>query len=284
VDAGAAVDAAGEVVLVVARERGEHANLFHATTDWLNAFIALAVAGVVDPTTGGRERMGAVQVLLLDEQRGPFEGAFFKRVLSPAHPLLTGGALAAAHGDGRPLRLRRALFVPPGYTNMLLSHVASEGDCHARTALLQGYRAFVLGGLGLLGGASAPPPAGAPLRVTLVSRRPYTAAGVEHPFMGRQVENEGALAAGVAAALAAALGGGGAAEVAVADLAPLSAEAQVELLTLMHSAEDLGHEFAYLQSLMLKQKKGGKTAAKVCLSSHDALLSIHIHSQVFLSK
>jgi len=38
------------------------------------------------------------------------------------------------------------------------------------------------------------------------------------------------------------------------------AEAQVELLTLMHSAEDLGHEFAYLQSLMLKQKKGGKKA------------------------
>jgi hypothetical protein len=224
----AATDAPGEVVLVVARERGEHANLFHATTDWLNAFIALAVAGVVDPATGDRSNMGTVQVLLLDEQVGPFEGLFYKQVLSPSHPVLTGGGLRAAGGGGGgsvPLRLRRAIFVPPGYTNMLLSHVASEGDCHARTALLRGFRAFVLGGAGLLRAADARPPAGAPLRVTLVSRRPYTAAGVEHPFMGRQLDNEAELAEALRAAL-----GGTPAEVAVLDLAPLSAEAQVELM------------------------------------------------------
>ena len=34
------------------------------------------------------------------------------------------------------------------------------------------------------------------------------------------------------------------------------AESQVELLTLMHSPEELGFEFAYLQSLMLRDKKG----------------------------
>jgi hypothetical protein len=228
---GGVEDAPGEVVLVVARERGEHANLFHATTDWLNAFIALSVAGVVDPVTGGRENMGGVQVLLLDEQRGPFEELFYKRVLSPAHPVLTGGGLRGAGAAAPALRLRRALFVPPGYTNMLLSHVASEGDCHARTALLQGFRAFVLGGVGLLAAAGAPPPAGAPLRVTLVTRRPYAAAGVEHPFMGRQLDNEAELAGALAAALAAALGPAGApAELAVADLATLSAEAQVALM------------------------------------------------------
>ena len=40
------------------------------------------------------------------------------------------------------------------------------------------------------------------------------------------------------------------------------AEAQIELLTLMHSIEDLGHDFAYLQSLILKQKKDGKKRIK----------------------
>jgi hypothetical protein len=39
------------VVLLVTRERGEHANLFHACTDWLNAFIALHVAGVINGDT-----------------------------------------------------------------------------------------------------------------------------------------------------------------------------------------------------------------------------------------
>ncbi len=226
----AAEDAPGEFVLVVARERGEHANLFHATTDWLNAFIALALAGVVDPVTGARGGMHRVQVLLLDEQQGPFEELFYKRVLSPSHPLLTGGGLRARGAGAPPLRLRRALFVPPGYTNMLLSHVASEGDCHSRTALLQGFRAFVLGGAGLLG-AAAPPPAGVPLRVTLVSRRPYTAAGVEHPFMGRQVDNEGELKGALEAALRAALApAGGAAVVTLADLALVPAEEQVGLM------------------------------------------------------
>eukprot|EP00600_Ochromonadales_sp_CCMP1393_P000361 CAMPEP_0174983574 /NCGR_PEP_ID=MMETSP0004_2-20121128/17217_1 /TAXON_ID=420556 /ORGANISM="Ochromonas sp., Strain CCMP1393" /LENGTH=551 /DNA_ID=CAMNT_0016235837 /DNA_START=1 /DNA_END=1653 /DNA_ORIENTATION=- len=36
------------------------------------------------------------------------------------------------------------------------------------------------------------------------------------------------------------------------------AESQIELLTLMHSPEDLGYEFAYLQSLLLRGKKEAK--------------------------
>lgn len=36
------------IVLAVTRERGEHANLFHATTDFINAFIALHGMGVMD--------------------------------------------------------------------------------------------------------------------------------------------------------------------------------------------------------------------------------------------
>jgi hypothetical protein len=44
----AAAPAAAPVMLLVTRERGEHANLFHASTDWVNAFIALHAAGVID--------------------------------------------------------------------------------------------------------------------------------------------------------------------------------------------------------------------------------------------
>jgi hypothetical protein len=51
--AAAAVDLA-PVVLVDARERTEHANLFHATTDFLNMFATLHVAGVIDGTVATR--------------------------------------------------------------------------------------------------------------------------------------------------------------------------------------------------------------------------------------
>ena len=224
-----AVDAGGLYTLLVAREREEHANAFHATTDFLNAFQALVLAGVVDGATGVGD-MGGVQVLLLDEQSGPFEELWYKRVFSPAHPLLRASALQAA---GVPaLRLRRALFVPPGYTNMLLSHVQSEGDCHAPTQLLQGFRGFVLRALGLLAGAEArrqPASAAAPVRITLVSRRPYSAAGIAHGFVGRQIDNEAELLAGLQAALAAA---GLPSELQRTDLALLGAEEQVAQLAL----------------------------------------------------
>ena len=52
------------------------------------------------------------------------------------------------------------------------------------------------------------------------------------------------------------------------------AEAQVELLTLMHAAEDLGHEFAYLQSLMLKQGKQ-KTKGGTKASHLQSLINCH---------
>ena len=239
---GGIEEAGGEFVLLVAREREEHANAFHATTDWLNAYIALALAGVVDARTGRDSASGGgmarVQVLLLDEQSGPFEDAWYGRVLSRgAHPVLRVSALQAR--GVRALRMRRALFVPPGYTNMLLSHVASEGDCHAGTALLQGYRAFVLAGLGLAplppqpsargseGGAGG----GAPLRVLLISRRPYSAAGIEHGFVGRQIDNEDSLLTGLRQALdGAGLARG--AEVERLDLALLDAREQAAAVAL----------------------------------------------------
>jgi hypothetical protein len=53
--------AAAPVTLWVARERGEHANLFHATTDMLNAFMALHVASVLDAERDGGTQDEAVR-------------------------------------------------------------------------------------------------------------------------------------------------------------------------------------------------------------------------------
>jgi protein O-GlcNAc transferase len=239
--AGASADAvaplsAARYTLFVTRELSEHANMFHASTDWLNAFFMLHTAGVVDGLSGSREGMEGVQVVLLDEQKGPFEASFWQRVFSPAFPVLRVSDLRR-RGIGRSL-IRRALFVPPGYTNFMLSQVGGEADCHGRTHLLQSYRAFVLRGLGL-GGlvdaraalpplATAAPAAGGqgkrPLRVTFVSRRPYSAAGVEHPFMGRQLENEEELLAGLQAPEA------GDVEVQRVDLALLSVQEQLDVI------------------------------------------------------
>jgi hypothetical protein len=130
-------------------------------------------------------------LLLLDEQSGPFEHSYWKAVFSPGHPILRASDIQRS-GSPR-VRLRRPLFVPPGYSNILLSHVTTEGDCHAGTQLFQSFRRFFLAGLGL--GALTARATSFPdrIRVTFVSRRPYSAHGVDHPFMGRQIDNEGDL-------------------------------------------------------------------------------------------
>jgi hypothetical protein len=195
------------VVLLIAREREEHANPFHATTDFLNAFFALHVAGVIDGLSGSRAGMERVQVLLLDEQEGPFDAPVLGRVFSPSHPVLRVSALQreAAAGASARLRLPHAVFVPPGYTNMLLAHVVTEGDCHAGTQLFQSFRTFVLSAFPQLaeeahgrGRSGRPAREDAPVAVTFVSRRPYNLF-VQHSFIGRQVDNEEALLAAMRA-------------------------------------------------------------------------------------
>jgi hypothetical protein len=202
------------VVLVVTRERTEHANLFHATTDFLNMFATLHVAGVIDGAAAGREGLDDVQVLLLDEQRGPFEEAFIRPVFSPKHPILYVSTLKA-QGKAR-VRLRRALFAPPGYSSFMLAKAEAVeefrvGDSHGYctsyggSRLLLAYRGFVLGGLGVadaaagsrsvegdggVGWPAALEPAEAPLRVTFLSRRPYACGSVNHSTIKRQVRAE----------------------------------------------------------------------------------------------
>ena len=56
------VSAPSQVTLLVTRERGEHANLFHTMTDFLNAFIALHTTGVIDGEADGDAYDEAIDV------------------------------------------------------------------------------------------------------------------------------------------------------------------------------------------------------------------------------
>jgi protein O-GlcNAc transferase len=211
------------VTLIATRERGEHSNMFHATTDFLNMFLALQAAGVLGGAAGSRRGMEGVQLLLLDEQRGPFEQHLLQHTFSPAGPILRVSALRA--GGARRVRLRRAVFAPPGYTSILLARPemvarfaggGSHGYCALAggSRLLHAFRRFVLGGMGILpekeeegeagdadlAAAAAAAAEGGRLRVTLLSRRPYTCASVEHSYMSRQMANEEELLARLRAA------------------------------------------------------------------------------------
>lgn len=180
------------VTLFITRERLEHANLFHATTDFINAFEALHMARVINVhREGDRTGVDQVQVMLLDEQdEGPFD-AVLQKVFSPRFPVVRpstirgGGTQQLRRGDDSKRRVfPRAVFAPPGYTNFLFSHLDTRGDCRTRLQLLESFRLFVLNGLGIP--APSRPPS---LRVVFISRKPYTKF-VEHKFVGRQVTNE----------------------------------------------------------------------------------------------
>jgi Glycosyltransferase 61 len=189
---------ASKVVLFVARERAEHANPFHATTDFINAFYSLHMTGVIDGISGSRVGMDNVQVVLLDEQEGPFDEVMWHRIFSPKFPVLRASELKARAAS---VLVPHAVFVPPGYTNMMLAHVSSESECHEKLQLYESYRSFVLAGLGLP--ASVISRGGIekiddPVQITFISRRPYDKF-VEHKYMGRQIKNEQELFDAIAA-------------------------------------------------------------------------------------
>jgi hypothetical protein len=180
----------GKVVLLFARERAEHANPFHATTDFMNAFFSLHLAGVLNGIKGSRDGIEKVQVLLLDEQIGPYDNDFISTVFSPKFEVQRVSSLKKS-GDTRIL-LPHAIFSPPGYSNFFLAHVDSDGDCHAGTQLLQSFRQFVLSAFPSTLPLLLPKfvdPATDPVTVTLISRRPYDRF-VQHSFIGRQIDNE----------------------------------------------------------------------------------------------
>lgn len=179
-----AKDIFAPVVLLMAREKSEYANLFHSMTDVLNAYTALVLLGLVDGRTGARVGAEQVQVLLLDEAKGPFDSFYFERILSPHFPVQRISSLKKDHPN-QALLLRRAVFVPPGYSNYLLASVLDEGRCHSHVQHLYAFRNFM--------NSHLPPlslPSTREIRVVFVSRRKYNLNGALRQYLQRQIVNE----------------------------------------------------------------------------------------------
>ncbi len=146
--------------------------------------------------------------------QGPFD-SLWKKLFSPALPMQRVSSLQAA-GVTR-LRFPVALFAHPGYTNLLLSSLKSDGGvlcpshcygvywfvgiiccvlalsrvclfcnpapCTAPLQMLEAFKEVVLHIVGVV------PKASSTLRVTFVSRKPYSRF-IEHSFLARQVKHD----------------------------------------------------------------------------------------------
>ncbi|KAK9846728.1 hypothetical protein WJX84_010568 [Apatococcus fuscideae] len=173
--AGLQVDRKEETpALLVTREIEEHANVFHTMTDLLNVYITLRVLrwDVHAPR----------QIVLLDSHpHGPLDALWPAVAAGGGARYLNGSAEALSPG-GQPLvrrveglgpgafELRRAAFVPPGYTSLLFAHLYENASCPFPTPLFKGFRSFVLEPLGLM--EHQPSQYQGPLKVVLVSRKP----------------------------------------------------------------------------------------------------------------
>ena len=189
-------------VLFVTREGLEARNLFHATTDLLNAFQAALVCGVA---------RADAEVVLLDAARpAPFD-ALWPRVFAPRRGVRRVGDFRGAR-----VRFRHAVFVPPGYTSQLYAWLREPAAITSEVALLEAFAELVVRATGL---DPERPRAPGPLRAVLVSRRPAPGSRA----VRRALSDEAACLAALAA-----LPGVDARTV---DLAALSIEAQIELAT-----------------------------------------------------
>jgi hypothetical protein len=222
-------------VLLIARENGEYANLFHAMSDVVSAVSVLYMTGM-EPAD--------VRVLLLDDHpTGPYDDVWSVFGNAPA--------LRLADFESKRVLLRHAVMVPPGYSSLLLAVEHVRPQCDRELDVLRAFRAVVLGGLairpGLPFGVECVGSAGRVEQdcgqttlqpddtlVTIIARRPYEKF-VEHSFMGRMIANEPELLAAVTAAAAPA-------RVVMVDLAmlsfrdQLSLAARTDLLVGMHGA------------------------------------------------
>lgn len=207
--------------LLVTRESLEYYNVFHTFTDLLNAYITTVMLG-----WDGSPR----QVVLLDNHRqGPLDGLWAALAAGGGPAALKEPWKAVGEGGQRLLRratelksptlMRHVVFVPPGYSSLLFAFLHSDNECPARTSLFRGFRTWVLAGLGLSPGPHAEIDPAAPLKVLLVSRKPYKG----HTKVSRQIGNEGDLVAGLRA-----LPG---AQVTALDLSALPAEQQIEVIS-----------------------------------------------------
>ncbi|KNC51167.1 uncharacterized protein AMSG_06518 [Thecamonas trahens ATCC 50062] len=167
-------------VVLVTRERGEHFNWYHSTTDLVNAFISCYVNGW-DPAE--------VDVVFLDNHKsGPYDhlwARLFRKLVRTSTFYNDAMRLAG----GKVVRFARAALSPPGYTSIFFD---KNPQCTGGVGLLRAYATYVLNGLGLQMRDLTGAPKSTPLRITFISRRPYHSF-VDHSFMGRQIANEAEL-------------------------------------------------------------------------------------------
>jgi len=153
------------VVLFVTRERGEHNNLYHSMTDFLNAFISLEML---------RVRPQDVQVILLDAHGVGRYDEVWTKVFSKRGPVLRAGDLKA---DSAVVRYSHAIFSPPGYTSILLSELRERNTrCDISSQLLQAFAHHMLVNLGIIEDVlprKRSKLAGSKLLVAMISRKAY---------------------------------------------------------------------------------------------------------------
>lgn len=244
-----------EWCLLVSREPYEYENLFHAHTDWLNTFLTLRLLRLEGVST---------RVVLIDPlPEGALDGVF-ARLFTPNAPVLRSSSFGADR-----VRFRRAAFVPPGYSSLLWSGL-QEGTTFATVGLLRDYGRFFRS-------AFFPPPVFAPedpVRITLITRRPYPERG---PVLHRQFRSEEALAAALSSIPGVV--------VQVVDLAELTVEEQVqvaartEILIGAHGA-GLAHCFAMAEHGALVEIVAEPAAATFHLYGNIAVWTGRLFTRV----
>mmetsp|Transcript_13408 Transcript_13408/g.32878 ORF Transcript_13408/g.32878 Transcript_13408/m.32878 type:complete len:610 (+) Transcript_13408:224-2053(+) len=156
------------VTMFVTREKGEHVNMYHTLTDWYMAWQTLRVIGVAP---------GAVQVIILDNHDpGPLDG-FWDQVISRGAPMRRAAKLEA------PILAPRAVWSPPGYSNMLLGK--NWNDCKRPMRMMEAFVADVDDAYEGAHNNNLET-----LKILFIPRRPYVTDQVDHKFVGRQIDNQ----------------------------------------------------------------------------------------------
>ena len=124
------------VTFFVTRESGEHVNLFHSFTDFINIYQTMVMLGL--------EASDIAIVLLDDHTKGPFD-VIFDQVFSWRKPMVRGSSL---RGPNR-IFYEQAVFVPPGYSSMVYSQLNGESKCPVLSNLFLSFSRFVLNQFGI---------------------------------------------------------------------------------------------------------------------------------------
>eukprot|EP00475_Leptophrys_vorax_P043076 TRINITY_DN8176_c0_g1_i2.p1 TRINITY_DN8176_c0_g1~~TRINITY_DN8176_c0_g1_i2.p1 ORF type:complete len:457 (-),score=124.48 TRINITY_DN8176_c0_g1_i2:105-1475(-) len=157
------------VTLLVTREMGEHKNMFHATTDFLNAFAMLEFF---------EEDPESVQVLLMDKHSPSNLDEMWNTVFSRKKPTRQ----STLFGQQRVL-FKRIIFSPPGYSNFMFSNLNRFAlPCVGKSNLVAGFSRHVLQRFNITQDLERDE-----LNVILIVRKPYLP---EHPKISRQFSNE----------------------------------------------------------------------------------------------